>query len=174
MTIQTSRFGELKVSQDNLLLFPEGILGFANLRSFVLLDDPEDDIFIWLQSCENKDLAFPVLEPELLMPSYTVELSLRDKQVLELSEDSDCRCLSIITIPADPTDMTANLKAPIVINAGKQIARQCICQNNKLSINEPIFSKLQQRIVKNPSYRLKSGPLELDFTVPLVKGGAEA
>ena len=51
--INTSRFGEVEISQDDILEFSEGLLGFGQLRRFVVLDDPNDEIFAWLQSCEN-------------------------------------------------------------------------------------------------------------------------
>ncbi len=168
MTIQTSRFGSITVLEKDLIHFEEGLLGFTELRQFVLLDDPEDDIFIWLQSCENANLAFPVLEPELISAGYQIELSLRDKQLLDVDASSQCTCLSIITIPTDPTEMTANLKAPIIINRTKMKARQCVFQSNKLAIREPIFAKLQQRIVKDPSYRFKTDSVEMDIVHSLV------
>ena len=55
MIIKTTRFGEVTIQNEDLLTFPEGLLGFQDLRTFVLLDDPNDDIFAWLQSCELYD-----------------------------------------------------------------------------------------------------------------------
>ena len=156
MKIQTSRFGELDISPEDALDFAEGLLGFGQLKRFVLLDDPNDEIFAWLQSCESPEIAFPVLEPELFMPNYQIELSKSDLEALALASARDGRLLTIITIPTDPTMMTANLKAPIVLNAKKKIARQCVLQENTLQIREPIFSKLQQRVVQNPNLSLKA------------------
>ena len=70
MVVQTSRFGAVTLSSEDILEFPEGILGFANLKKFVLLDDPNDEIFAWLQSCEVPGIAFPILEPELFVQNY--------------------------------------------------------------------------------------------------------
>jgi FliW protein len=75
MRIQTSRFGEIEIAPNDTLEFAEGLLGFGQLRKFVLLDDPNDEIFAWLQSCDEAGIAFPVLEPELFMPNYKVEPS---------------------------------------------------------------------------------------------------
>jgi flagellar assembly factor FliW len=131
-------------------------LGFNDLKKFILLDDPNDDIFAWLQSCETADVAFPILEPELFMSEYKVVLTKSDLEALKLELDKKPRCFSIITIPDDPTQMTANLKAPIVINVQQRIARQCVLQDNQLAIREPVFTKLQQRVVQNPSLSIKS------------------
>lgn len=161
MRINTSRFGEVEISQDDILEFSEGLLGFGQLRRFVVLDDPNDEIFAWLQSCENKDIAFPILEPELFNSQYKIEISKADLEALHLEAQVNGRLFNIITIPQDPTLMTANLKAPIVINVKKRLARQCVLQDNALQIREPIFAKLQQRVVQFPETRFKPDAQQL-------------
>ncbi|MAE74493.1 MAG: flagellar assembly protein FliW [Bdellovibrionaceae bacterium] len=167
MNVNTTRFGELKLTKEDLINFPEGILGFGDLRDFVLLDDPTDEIFAWLQSCENPDIAFPVLEPELFTSTFEVSLTKSDREIIGLKADQAPRYFSIITIPADPTQMTANLKAPIAINVKTRKAKQTVLQDNKLAIREPIFSKLQQRVVQNPQASLKSQALDWGVAIPL-------
>ena len=156
MKIQTSRFGLVEVTVDDLIEFPEGLLGFNNLRKFVLLDDPTDDIFAWLQSCEDPTIAFPVLEPELFTAGYHIQLTKHDLDAVKLHAGEGFRTFMIITIPQDPTQMTANMKAPIVINVTRRMGRQCVLQDNQLAIREPIFAKLQQRVVQNPQVPIKS------------------
>lgn len=156
MTIHTSRFGVISITNDDVINFPEGLLGFNELHRFVLLDDPADEIFAWLQSCEEPGIAFPLLEPELFSAAYKVQLTKHDLEVLGLKSVEGSRVFSIITIPNDPTLMTANLKAPIVINVTNRVARQCVLQDNSLQIREPIFTRLQQRVVQNPAQPIKS------------------
>src|SRR4051812_31196092 len=109
MTIHTSRFGVISITVDDIINFPEGLLGFNEFHRFVLLDDPSDEIFAWLQSCEDPGIAFPLLEPELFAPSYKVQLTKHDLESLGLKSTDHLRTFSIITIPNDPTQMTANL-----------------------------------------------------------------
>jgi flagellar assembly factor FliW len=158
MTIQTSRFGSVNLSPDDLIEFPEGILGFNDLRKFVLLDDPNDEIFAWLQSCEIPEIAFPVLEPELFAQGFEIVLNKHDMESLRLpiGKIDGIRSFTIITIPDDPTQMTANMKAPVIINVKERIARQVVLQDNNLAIREPIFARLQSRLVQNPKSSLKS------------------
>ncbi len=156
MVIQTTRFGAVELQSEDVIDFPEGILGFNDLRKFVLLDDPNDEIFAWLQSCEIANVAFPVLEPELFTTNYSVVLTKHDLESLGLTKQEKTRAFAIITIPEDATLMTANLKAPIVINIEKRSARQIVLQDNHLAIREPIFAKLQSRVVANPQSSIKS------------------
>lgn len=176
MLIQTSRFGPVNLQDEDVVEFPEGILGFNDLRQFVLLDDPNDEIFAWLQSCEVPQIAFPVLEPELFTQGYSVSLTKHDLESLNLPKDATTqgkvRSFSIITIPDDPTQMTANLKAPIVINIATRKARQIVLQDNNLAIREPIFQKLQSRVVQNPQSSIKSQASDWGVAIKLPERGA--
>lgn len=167
MIINTSRFGQVQIEENDTIVFPEGLLGFVDLRKFVLLDDPGDEIFAWLQSCEAPQIAFPVLEPELFHADYKINLTKGDLEVLKLSDSKKARMFTIITIPEDATQMTANLKAPLVINPEARTAKQCVLQDNSLAIREPIFTKLQQRVVQFPNVALKNQSAGADVTVKL-------
>ncbi len=171
MVIKTSRFGLVELKSEDVLTFNEGLLGFQDLRQFILLDDPNDDIFVWLQSCELPSIAFPVLEPELFGHKYNVNFNRTDLESLKIQAGQAPAFLSIITIPEDPTQMTANIKAPIVINLEQKIARQCVLQDNNLAIREPIFTKLQSRVVQNPQTSIKSQGRQFDMTVKVAEAG---
>ena len=171
MIIPTSRFGNVDLSQADIINFPEGLLGFVNLRRFVLLDDPNDEIFAWLQSCEMPEVAFPVLEPELFAADYKINISKTDMEALKLKSMERVRFFSIITIPEDATQMTANLKAPIVINVADRQARQCVLQDNDLAIREPIFSRLQQRMSHRLPIKSKASDGGLAIRLPPLGDG---
>ena len=167
MVINTTRFGQIEFNSEDIFTFPEGLLGFQDLRQFILLDDPNDDIFAWLQSCELPSIAFPVLEPEIFGQYYNVSLTKNENELLKLTPEQKPTFMSIITIPDDPTQMTANVKAPIAINMQHKIARQCVLQDNHLAIREPIFVKLQSRVVQNPNTSIKSMSTGLGFAVKI-------
>lgn len=169
MVIHTSRFGAVSITSEDIINFPEGMLGFNELRRFVLLDDPTDEIFAWLQSCEDPNIAFPILEPELFSTNYSVQLTKHDLETMGLKSLDGIRCFTIITIPSDPTQMTANLKAPVVIHVGTRTARQVVLQDNSLAIREPIFTRLQQRVVQNPQGKIKNQAVYTGVAVQLKK-----
>lgn len=172
MLIQTTRFGQFEVQDQDLILFPEGILGFSSLRSFVVLEDPHDEIFVWLQSCELPEIAFPILEPEFFSPNFKLSLSKNDMDALQVTSIENTRQFCIITIPPEAQKMTANMKAPIVINIEKRISRQCVLQDNNLAIREPIFNMLQQRIVqKTAKFREPKALKSVAVTVPSLDHG---
>ena len=170
MIIQTTRFGQVQLQSEDILTFSEGMLGFADLKKFVILDDPNDDIFAWLQSCDEPAIAFPVLEPELFTEKFSatnLNLAKSDTESLKMKTLDTARVFCIVTIPEDPTLMTANMKAPVVVNIGQKLARQCVLQDNSLAIREPIFAKLQQRVVQNPTKSIKSQSGSMDVAIKL-------
>ncbi len=167
VVINTTRFGQIQLKPEDIIQLPEGLLGFQDLRSFVLLDDPNDDIFAWLQSCELPSVAFPVLEPEIFGQYYNVQLTKNEMELLKLTPEQKPSFMNIITIPDDPTQMTANVKAPIAFNMTTRRARQCVLQDNNLAIREPIFVKLQSRVVQNPHISLKGLSQGLSCAVKL-------
>lgn len=159
MQIQTTRFGAVEVQNTDVISFPDGILGFADLKKFVILEDPDDLVFAWLQSCDNPGIAFPVLEPELFTNDYKVKLSKNDREALKLEGDERVRIFNIVTIPSDVTQMTANMKAPVVVNVAAHVAKQVVTQENDNPIKHPIFNELQQRLLQNKVPQRTAGPL---------------
>lgn len=167
MQVQTTRFGTIEVNETDLVTFNEGLLGFTDLRKFVLLDDPNDEIFAWLQSCERPGIAFPILEPELFAESYNPTITKGDLSAISLTAKEGMRLFTIVTIPEDVTQMTANLKAPVAINIALRIAKQVVVQENEYQIKFPIFSELQKRVVQNPKAAIKSQAAKMGVAVSL-------
>ena len=143
MLIETTRFGTVSVSEEDILTFPEGMLGFSKLNEYVLIERVDDSLFLWMQAVKKPSVAFPLLEPQILEKGYKVDLAEEDRETLDLDNLSQCKAFAIITIPSDPTKMTANLKAPIVINLKKRLAKQVILHAQDYPIRQAIFSDLQ-------------------------------
>lgn len=99
--------------------------------------------------------------------TYQVQLTKHDLESLGLQTKDGARYFTIVTIPQDPTQMTANLKAPVVINVKQRLARQCVLQDNQLNIREPIFTRLQQRVVQNPQISIKDQSVYQGMAVKL-------
>ena len=147
MIVKTGRFGQLKIEGSEIIKIPQGILGFPEFRDFCLIDSGDETLILWLQSTEVPEIVFPVLEPRVFMPNYAVHLSAADQRELQLQNLSKAAVFCVLTIPDDVTQMTANLKAPIVINLEKQIAKQVVLQENEYSIKHPMFKELRQHLL---------------------------
>ncbi len=147
MTFQTMRFGELTVGDDEIINFPEGLFGFESLKRFCLVDPGDDTLILWLQSLDKKEISFPVLEPKIFKTDYVVRLSGQELRALRLENVNQGVVFNIITIPNDVALMTANMKAPIVINLKQQVGKQVVLQENEYSVRHPIFKELKAHLV---------------------------
>lgn len=147
MKVNTTRFGELQVNKEDIINMSEGILGFENLKQFFVVDPGDSTLILWLQSIEDQKIAFPVIEPKIFKPDYTAKLLPSDMNSVELESLNQAKIYSILTIPSDISQMSANLKAPIVINNEKQIAKQIVLQDSKLSVKYEMYKELKSFIV---------------------------
>lgn len=144
MVVETTRFGSIEVTDPDIITFPEGMLGFSKIHEYVLVERVDDALFLWLQAMKKASVAFPLLEPQIFEKNYRVELGDEDQAALQLDNLKHAKVFAIITIPSDPTKMTANLKAPIVVNLKNRLARQVILHEADYPIRKSIFGDLQQ------------------------------
>lgn len=139
MEINTKAFGKIELNPDNVLIFERGVLGFEGLSNYVLLGKPEDMLF-WLQSTEEEEVAFVVIDPQMVIPEYQPDIQIDDLKDLEVDENCvDLLVYAIVSVPKEVKEMTANLKAPIVINAKNNKAKQIILSNDRYQIKEQVF-----------------------------------
>jgi flagellar assembly factor FliW len=147
MVVQTGRFGQIEISTDEIITIPSGILGFPEEQDYCLVDSGDDTLILWLQSLTNPHLAFPVLEPRIYKNDYVVRLSASELRELRLDSIKEASVFTILTIPGNLTEMTANLKAPIVINTRSRIAKQVVLQENDQPIKHPMFQELRTHLM---------------------------
>lgn len=161
MKFRTSRFGEIEFTDDVVMLFPEGVLGFPESRRYILLEhDADGSPFKWLQSLDNPDLAFIVLDPYQIVSDYRFEIDMDTERIIGTDLPSCCALMAISTIPYnEPLKMTANLKAPLVVNVQTRRGRQVVLSTNYYQINAPVFPAL-------------TGPANDDDEMPVLERAA--
>lgn len=144
MKVNTSRFGVVEVADTDIMEFSDGLLGFENLKRFFIVDPADETLILWLQSADSPEVAFPMLEPKLFKGDYKVRLSANELRSLkiEASNKKDILVYCILTIPAEVSAMTSNLKAPVVINTASRLARQVVLQENEYSVKYPMYKEL--------------------------------
>ena len=128
MKVDTSRFGTLDIPENEIIHFPDGLYGFEKETKFTLLPfNPNvESPMEWMQSILSPHLAFVITDPYLYVPDYKLKLLAEDKKKVGLELDESFLTRSIVTIPENYAEMTANLVAPIVINSSKRVAKQFV------------------------------------------------
>ncbi len=148
MKLSTLRFGEIEVSEEEVIFFPEGLLGFEAYHRFVILNNEDGSPFRWLQCVDDGNLAFVIIEPLSFMFEYNINISDSDQNFLKLTKAEDAVLYTIVSIPDNPHDMTANLQGPILINAANRHARQIISSNPRHSVKARILTEMEKRAKK--------------------------
>jgi flagellar assembly factor FliW len=138
--IETSRFGTLTVDEQEVLSFPEGMIGFPGLTRFIMLRHKEGSPFLWLQSLEEGDLAFVLMDPLLLIPDYVLNIPPEDRTLLAIeSSGNGVQAWAVVTIGRqEPPEITANLLAPLVVNPGARLGKQIVLLDSPYAIRHPV------------------------------------
>lgn len=139
MVITSSRFDKLDVPLERIITMQRPILGFERLSRFFLLDRPEFHPFLWLHSIDDPTVAFPVVSPRLFFPEFRIEIHSKEVAELMINDPKRVETFVIITIPNDPTDITANLQGPIVINTANNLAKQLVLVNSDYCVAHPLI-----------------------------------
>ena len=145
-----SRIGNLVVALDTTIRFPRGLIGFENLREFVLVELKTGSPFRFLQSMENPVMGLMLADPFAFLPTYKVRLALAEERILQVKSIRDLVILVTVTVPkGNPEETTLNLTGPICINVPKRLG----LQSPQINLNMPasIFLKdldiLEQKTV---------------------------
>lgn len=146
MLVKTKHFGEIDLDEDKIITFDEGILGFTDYKRYAIIYDNESgerpDI-TWLQNIDEPALAIPVVSPFLIKPDFnpTVE----DELLASLGEitPENLVVLVSVTVPSDVSKISANLRAPFVINADQKKGCQVIVDDADYEVKYYFYEQLQ-------------------------------
>lgn len=143
MKIETTRFGIIEIQEENIIIMPNGLLGFPDSKRYCILQHKENSPFFWLQSIDAPGLAVVVTNPWLFKPDYHVDFN---RAIEHMSWESGCGkasfdCYVIVTIPkGEPKKMTANLIGPVILNLETKEAVQMVLPDDRYSVKHSLFS----------------------------------
>ena len=93
---------------------------------------------------EEPALALPIIHPSELIDDYAPIVE--DELMKNIGDPADADILMFVTlsIPSDLTKMTANLKAPIIINTEGRKAIQVIVENEDYKVKFNAYEAIQK------------------------------
>ncbi|HDS01896.1 MAG TPA: flagellar assembly protein FliW [candidate division Zixibacteria bacterium] len=144
MKIATFRFGELEIPEENVIEFPKGLIGFEQFKQFVLLERRDSEPFRWLQSLEDPDLAFVVVNPVIFFKYYKIEVHYKELEDIQVSTLDRTQIFTVITIPDDISRMSANLLGPLVINLDNNCGKQIVLSNSTYTTRHYLLDELNK------------------------------
>ena len=142
MKINTLRFGEIEIEQERIFEFVLPIIGFNELKKFVIVDLNKDGIFKWLQSIDDPALAFPIVSVFSMNVDYTIDLQDNVVDTLNITNVDSILVMNIASIPQEnPQGTTLNLLAPLIFNLDNYRAGQIILSGSGYDVSFPLFKK---------------------------------
>lgn len=151
MKANTRIFGEIEIADEKIITMERGMIGFPNLNHFALIFDEEkgqkQTSIMWLQSMDDTDIAFPVMDPHAVKEDYNPNVN--EEIVAPIGElnEENTFVLVTVTVPKKIEDFSVNLKAPIVVNMDNRKAVQLIVEDDypvKYKVYEVLKAKKEK------------------------------
>lgn len=137
MKLNNHLIGQLEILEDEIIFFPNGIIGFENLKKFAVVNNVNFKPFCWLISMDKNNLAIPVVNPFLLIKEYHKKFPTELMKELKES-DTNYEVLCVVTLTGDDGSITLNLKGPILIDYLRREGKQVVLNADILSVNYPL------------------------------------
>ncbi len=135
----SSRFGTVDIKEESVLTFLSGVLGFPESQRYVILEHDTPAPFKWLQSLDEPALAFVIIDPDLVLTTYRIEVSAEALAEVQAQGEEELSTAVILTIPSDnPAHITANLRGPLLMNPRTRLCKQLVL-SDEVPTRHPIF-----------------------------------
>lgn len=146
MNINAKYFGTVSYEKKDLIFLPEGLFGFESYKNFLPIPfDKNNDTLLSLQSTDDESLSFILMNPFVFFPDYCPELSQKDKKDLALHSEEELSYYVICVLNDSLSHSTANLKAPLAVNAITRTGKQVILDSADYSFKQPVPYNSERR-----------------------------
>ncbi len=139
MLVQSTRFGELDVAEEQIMDFPEGLLGFPDEKRFALMEYKPESPFFILQSMSDPDLTFLMINPFAFFNDYDFHMDDVMMAEIGLSADNPPTVFNIATVKDKLENMTVNLAGPVLVNVRDRKAAQWVIEKTQFPTRYPLF-----------------------------------
>ncbi|ENJ9652669.1 flagellar assembly protein FliW [Clostridium botulinum] len=141
MNLNTKYHGCIEYEEKDVIYFQKGIPGFEGLKKFIVFPVEDNEVFSVFHSIEKEDMGIIVTSPFNIEKDYEIQLEEEQIKNLKLQDEEDTLVLNTVTLNSDIDKITANLRAPIIINIKEKIGEQIIINSDKYSIKYPLFKE---------------------------------
>ncbi|MEO5346179.1 MAG: flagellar assembly protein FliW [Magnetococcus sp. YQC-9] len=138
MEVHGTRFGTLKYKPDEMIFLDQGMMGFPNSKHFLMFPYSDDSSFFWLQSVDEPEVAFIVINPFDFFADLEFLVEDEDISAIGLEKGEDLEVFTLLTIPDNrPEEMRTNLAGPVVVNVSNRQGRQVVIK--EYSARQPLI-----------------------------------
>jgi len=125
--------------EQNIIYFEDGILGFEEIKEYLLYHEDDSGIIWNLQAAQSDVPSFVAVDPYPLINDYSPMLSQSELDYFGETGTKNLCVLVIAVIKPNLTDSVVNLKSPIVIDVNSKKAKQIILENSDYPIRYKLF-----------------------------------
>lgn len=138
-TIETKQLGKVEYLEENIITFNSGLPGFEDEKQFIICQNDDNSPFAYLQSVNNTNLSFIIVNPFNFFSDYQFELDDNTKEELAINNIEEVATWGILSIVNDLKRASINLKAPIIININAKKGKQYIIHEINYLTATPLF-----------------------------------
>lgn len=138
MLVKSRFLGELNIDESKIITFEDGILGFENIKEYCIASIPQKEGFYLLQSIEDENISFILINPWDTFKDYEIDIEDSHLKLMDIEESSQLAVYSIISFKKN--DITANLLAPVVINAETKKGVQIVLHSSEYKTKHSIYT----------------------------------
>ncbi|MGO9322281.1 MAG: flagellar assembly protein FliW [Solirubrobacteraceae bacterium] len=137
VTFESIRFGTVEIEPEDVIEFPFGLIGLGGLR-YALIDRNPGTGFLWLHAVDDPALALPVVRPDQFFSTFSLEIAPEDRERTGIEDATAAELYVTVRATPNPLDITANLRAPLVIRDGR--GYQVLNTNEDATLQAPLFT----------------------------------
>lgn len=145
MILKTRSFGTIKVNEEKIIHFKEGIPGFEELKKYIMIEEEQDSPFCYLQSIEDGEICFILTNPYLFKSDYEPAIRKQYFEQLGGGKLEDFSVFAIVTIKGEIETATLNLMAPLIIQQNSRLGIQVILEGQDYTTRHAVLDLLEER-----------------------------
>jgi len=118
-----------KIDSEKVLTFPHGIPGFEKYTTYLVYHKEENDMSAyWLESTEQPEVTFTIVDPGQYGLSYDLELTEEERELLQAEGAEEIGVFMMLSkkenagVPSPA--LNANISGPVIINPRTRIGLQ--------------------------------------------------
>lgn len=142
MEIESKPYGNIEIDESKTVTIQQGLFGFEGNQEYVIIGKKEEQPFEWLQSLDDPDLAFVIVQPQFIRADYKLSVLPEDLEDVNADSAENLVTYVIVTIPDDPEEMTVNLKGPVIVNEDEFIGKQVINQIDEYTVRHRVVDEV--------------------------------
>jgi flagellar assembly factor FliW len=142
VTFESVRFGMVEIAEEAVIEFPFGLIGLGGSR-YALLDRNPGSGFLWLHSVDDPAIALPVVNPHSFFAPFLFEVAEEDRERTGIEDLAAAETYVTVRAVPDPLEITANLRAPLLIGDGR---------------GYQVLNTVESALLRAPLFKLPSEP----------------